>query len=58
MRVEEQQRPAAQRGEQAVADAADGDAGSFAAAPAGVVVSLGDLTAAGPQTIVFRVTID
>ena len=40
-------------------DAADADAGSFATAPARVVVSLGDLTAAaGPQTVVFRVTID
>lgn len=40
-------------------DAADGDAGSFTAAPASVAVDLGDLTAAaGPQTIAFRVTID
>jgi uncharacterized repeat protein (TIGR01451 family) len=40
-------------------DAADGDAGSFTSAPASVGVSLGDLTAStGPQTIVFRVTID
>jgi uncharacterized repeat protein (TIGR01451 family) len=41
-------------------DAVDGDAGSFAAAPpASVAVALGDLAAvAGPQTIVFRVTID
>ena len=41
-------------------DTADGDVGSFTAAPSPqVVVSLGDLTAvAGPQTIVFRVTID
>jgi uncharacterized repeat protein (TIGR01451 family) len=40
-------------------DATDGDAGSFTSAPASVVVSLGDLAAAaGPQTIVFRVTID
>ena len=40
-------------------DAADGDAGAFALGPARIGVSLGDLTAAsGPQTIVFRVTID
>jgi uncharacterized repeat protein (TIGR01451 family) len=41
-------------------DAADADAGAFASAPtASVGVSLGDLTsAAGPQTIVFSVTID
>jgi uncharacterized repeat protein (TIGR01451 family) len=40
-------------------DTSDGDAGSFAAAPPRVAVSLGDLTAAaGPQTIDFRVTID
>jgi uncharacterized repeat protein (TIGR01451 family) len=41
-------------------DAADADAGLFALAPAPrVAVSLGNLTAAaGPQTIVFRVTID
>ncbi len=41
-------------------DAADADSGSFATAPsARVAVSLGDLTAAGgPQTVVFRVTID
>ena len=40
-------------------DAADADAGTLATAPARVVVSLGDLTAAaGPQTVVFRVTID
>ena len=40
-------------------DAADADAGTLAATPARVVVSLGDLTAAaGPQTVVFRVTID
>jgi uncharacterized repeat protein (TIGR01451 family) len=40
-------------------DAVDGDVGSFTAAPASVGVSLGDLTSvAGPQTIVFRVTID
>lgn len=43
-----------------LSDAADGDAGSFTAAPApGVTVALGDLTAAaGPQTIVFQVTIN
>jgi uncharacterized repeat protein (TIGR01451 family) len=40
-------------------DAADADTGAFAAAPARVAVNLGDLTsAAGPQTIDFRVTID
>jgi uncharacterized repeat protein (TIGR01451 family) len=40
-------------------DAADADAGSFVSGPARVAVSLGDLTsAAGPQTIDFRVTID
>jgi uncharacterized repeat protein (TIGR01451 family) len=40
-------------------DAADGDAGALAAAPARVGVALGDLTSgSGPQTIVFRVTID
>lgn len=41
-------------------DAVDGDAGRFATTPAaGIAVSLGDLTAAaGPQTIVFRVTIN
>ena len=41
-------------------DTADGDAGSFTAVPSpSVGVTLGDLTAAaGPQTIVFRVTID
>jgi len=41
-------------------DTLDGDVGSFTAAPApGVTVGLGDLTAgAGPQTIVFRVTIN
>ena len=40
-------------------DATDGDAGSFARHRRSVAVSLGDLTAAaGPQTIVFRVTID
>jgi uncharacterized repeat protein (TIGR01451 family) len=40
-------------------DAADADPGAFAAAPARVAVNLGDLTsAAGPQTIDFRVTID
>jgi uncharacterized repeat protein (TIGR01451 family) len=41
-------------------DAADADAGSFAATPApGIAVGLGDLTAASaPQTVVFRVTID
>jgi uncharacterized repeat protein (TIGR01451 family) len=43
----------------ALSDAADGDAGAFTAAPAGVAVGLGDLTAgSGPQTIVFNVTID
>jgi uncharacterized repeat protein (TIGR01451 family) len=43
----------------ALTDAADGDAGAFTGAPAGVAVSLGDLAAAaGPQTIVFSVTID
>lgn len=42
-----------------LSDAPDGDAGSFVTAPARVAVGLGDLTsAAGPQTIVFRVTID
>jgi uncharacterized repeat protein (TIGR01451 family) len=40
-------------------DGTDADAGSFATAPARVAVALGDLTsAAGPQTIVFGVTID
>jgi uncharacterized repeat protein (TIGR01451 family) len=40
-------------------DGADADAGSFVLGPARVAVSLGDLTsAAGPQTIDFRVTID
>lgn len=40
-------------------DGLDADAGSFVAAPARVAVNLGDLTsAAGPQTIDFRVTID
>jgi uncharacterized repeat protein (TIGR01451 family) len=40
-------------------DIADGDAGSFVAGPARVAVSLGNLTsAAGPQTIDFRVTIN
>ena len=40
-------------------DAADADAGSFALAPARVAVGLGNLTsAAGPQTIDFRVTIN
>jgi len=41
-------------------DGADADAGSFTAIPLpGVTVALGDLTAvAGPQTIVFRVTIN
>ncbi|HEY3484665.1 MAG TPA: hypothetical protein VGK49_04735, partial [Ilumatobacteraceae bacterium] len=40
-------------------DAGDADAGSFLSAPARVAVSLGDLTsAAGPQTIDFRVTIN
>jgi uncharacterized repeat protein (TIGR01451 family) len=40
-------------------DAADADAGSFVLGPTRVAVSLGDLTsAAGPQTIDFRVTID
>ena len=42
-----------------LSDAADGDVGSFVAAPARVAVNLGDLTsAAGPQTIDFRVTIN
>jgi uncharacterized repeat protein (TIGR01451 family) len=43
-----------------LSDATDVDAGSFAATPApGIAVGLGDLTAAaGPQTIVFRVTIN
>lgn len=42
-----------------LSDAADADAGSFAAGPPRIFVSLGDLTAAsGPQTIDFRVTID
>jgi len=40
-------------------DGADADVGSFVAAPARVAVNLGDLTsAAGPQTIDFRVTIN
>ena len=40
-------------------DSVDGDSGSFALSPARVAVSLGDLTtAAGPQTIDFRVTIN
>jgi uncharacterized repeat protein (TIGR01451 family) len=40
-------------------DIADADAGSFASGPARVAVTLGDLTsAAGPQTIDFRVTIN
>jgi uncharacterized repeat protein (TIGR01451 family) len=40
-------------------DAPDADAGSFVLGPARVAVSLGDLTsAAGPQTIDFRVTIN
>jgi uncharacterized repeat protein (TIGR01451 family) len=41
-------------------DTADGDAGSYTVAPTpGVAVALGDLAAAaGPQTIVFRVTIN
>ena len=40
-------------------DAADADPGSFALSPARVAVGLGDLTsAAGPQTIDFRVTIN
>ena len=40
-------------------DAGDADAGSFVLGPARVAVSLGDLTsAAGPQTIDFRVTIN
>jgi hypothetical protein len=40
-------------------DVVDADAGSFATGPARVAVGLGDLTsAAGPQTIDFRVTID
>ncbi len=44
----------------AQSDAADADAGSVSSTPApGVTVALGDFTAAaGPQTIVFRVTID
>ena len=44
----------------ALSDVADLDAGSFTATPAPAVsVALGDLTsAAGPQTINFRVTID
>jgi uncharacterized repeat protein (TIGR01451 family) len=44
----------------ALTDAADGDGGVFASAPAAsIAVSLGDLTAAsGPQTIAFSVTID
>jgi uncharacterized repeat protein (TIGR01451 family) len=44
----------------ALTDAADADAGRFAATPAPAVnVVLGDLTAAaGAQTVVFRVTID
>jgi uncharacterized repeat protein (TIGR01451 family) len=42
-----------------LSDAADGDAGSFALGPARVAVTLGSLTsAAGPQTIDFRVTIN
>jgi len=40
-------------------DSVDSDAGSFTLGPARVAVSLGDLsTAAGPQTIDFRVTIN
>jgi len=40
-------------------DAADADTGSFVLAPARVAVGLGNLTsAAGPQTIDFRVTIN
>jgi uncharacterized repeat protein (TIGR01451 family) len=40
-------------------DAADADAGSFLSGPPSVAVVLGDLTsAAGPQTIDFRVTIN
>jgi len=40
-------------------DVADADAGAFVLAPARVAVSLGNLTsAAGPQTIDFRVTIN
>ena len=40
-------------------DSVDGDSGSFALSPTRVAVSLGDLTtAAGPQTIDFRVTIN
>ncbi|HEY9181858.1 MAG TPA: hypothetical protein VIQ99_01585 [Gammaproteobacteria bacterium] len=40
-------------------DSADADAGTFVTTPPAVTVALGDLTAAsGPQTIVFRVTID
>jgi uncharacterized repeat protein (TIGR01451 family) len=43
----------------ALTDAGDADAGSFILGPARVAVALGDLTsAAGPQTIDFRVTID
>jgi uncharacterized repeat protein (TIGR01451 family) len=44
----------------ALSDAADLDAGAFTTTPApGVTVALGDLTAAaGPQTIVFQVTIN
>jgi uncharacterized repeat protein (TIGR01451 family) len=43
----------------ALSDATDVDAGRFIASPAGVVVTLGDLTSAsGPQTIQFAVTID
>lgn len=44
----------------ALSDATDVDAGAFTATPApGVTVALGDLTAAaGPQTIVFQVTIN
>jgi uncharacterized repeat protein (TIGR01451 family) len=40
-------------------DTADADAGTFTTTPTRVAVNLGDLTsAAGPQTIDFRVTID
>jgi uncharacterized repeat protein (TIGR01451 family) len=43
----------------ALSDAADTDAGRFVVAPAGVAVTLGDLTSAsGSQTIQFAVTID
>jgi uncharacterized repeat protein (TIGR01451 family) len=43
----------------ALSDTTDADAGRFVAAPAGVAVTLGDLTSAsGSQTIQFAVTID